>query len=71
MPGWLQPVSLSLPSAHVFEGMRSVLVDGVFRGDLLLNAIGLNVIFLFLGTAIFMFAFRRARVRGLLLQIGE
>src|ERR1700693_3805295 len=31
LPGWLQAVAWSLPSAHVFEGMRTVLLDGVFR----------------------------------------
>lgn len=71
LPHWLQPVALSLPSAQVFEGMRAVLVDGVFRSDLLLNAIGLNIIYLSIGTAIFLAAFRSARKRGSLLQIGE
>ena len=27
LPEWLQPVALALPSAHVFEGMRAILVD--------------------------------------------
>src|SRR3954462_842127 len=28
LPGWLHPVAYSLPSAHVFEGMRAALLDG-------------------------------------------
>ena len=71
LPDWLEPVTLALPSAHVFEGMRSVLIDGVFRADLLFNAIGLNVVFLAAGLAAFLYAFRLARQRGLLLQVGE
>ena len=31
LPGWLQPVAWATPSAYVFEGMRAVMVDGVFR----------------------------------------
>ena len=71
LPDWLQPVALALPSSHIFEGMRSVLVDGVFRADFLFNAVALNVVFLAVGLAAFLYAFRLARERGLLLQIGE
>lgn len=71
LPDWLQPVALSLPSAHIFEGMRSVLLDGVFRTDQFLTAIALNGVFLAVGTASFLYAFHVARRRGLLLQVGE
>lgn len=71
LPAWLQPVALALPSAHVFEGMRSILADGVFRLDYLLYATGLNVVYLALGLGAFLYVFRVARQRGLLLQIGE
>ena len=33
LPDWLKHVAEALPSALVFEGMRSVLFDGVFRYD--------------------------------------
>ena len=33
LPAWLQPIANALPSAHVFEGMRALLLDGVFRWD--------------------------------------
>lgn len=71
LPDWLQPVALSLPSAHIFEGMRSVLLDGVFRTDQFLTAVALNGVFLAVGTASFLYAFHVARRRGLLLQVGE
>ena len=71
LPEWLQPVAGALPSSHVFEGMRSVLIDGVFRIDLLVNAVLLNILYLGIGTAVFMYAFHVARRRGLLLHIGE
>ena len=71
LPQWLQPIAWALPSSYVFEGMRAVMIDGVFRGDLLLRALGLNVLYIAAGAATFLAAFRAARMRGLLLQIGE
>ncbi|WP_207456983.1 ABC transporter permease [Azospirillum sp. SYSU D00513] len=71
LPGWLQWVALSLPSTHVFEGMRAVLFDGAVRWDHLAWAFGLNGLFMAAGVTIFLRALHRARVRGALLQTGE
>jgi len=71
LPDWLQPIAWALPSAHVFEGMRAALAEGVFRTDLFFNAVGLNALFLAAGLAIFLSTFRIARRHGLLMQIGE
>ena len=71
LPEWLQVVAWAIPAAHVFEGMRSVLFDGVFRHDLLVNAVALNVVYLGLSAGFFLYMFRVARHRGLLLQQGE
>lgn len=71
LPPWLQPVALALPSTHVFEGMRAALFGQAFRLDHLAWAAGLNVVYMALGVAIFLFAVRVARQRGLLLQMGE
>lgn len=71
LPDWLQWVSAILPSSYVFEGMRAVLFDGTFRGDLFAGAVGLNMVFLALTAGWFLYSFHVARVRGLLLQQGE
>ncbi len=71
LPEWLQYVAAILPSSHVFEGMRAVLFDHVFRVDLLLHAALLNVIFLTGGFLSFLAFFKIARVRGQLLHVGE
>ncbi|MGE0735639.1 MAG: ABC transporter permease [Alphaproteobacteria bacterium] len=71
LPEFLQHVAAAIPASHVFEGMRSVLVDKVFRVDLLINAVLLNLVYLGAGAAAFMLFFRTARRRGLILQIGE
>ncbi|MHB1141199.1 MAG: ABC transporter permease [Sulfuricaulis sp.] len=71
LPVWLQYVAAILPSSHVFEGMRSVLFDHVFRVDLLLHAVLLNVVYLTAGFVSFLAFFKIARVRGQLLHVGE
>ena len=37
LPGWLQPVAWALPSTYVFEGMRAVLFEHIFRMDYFLS----------------------------------
>ena len=71
LPLWLQPVAWALPSAAVFEGMRAVLAEGVFRTDLFFRAVILNVFYMIAGLVIFLAVFRIARKRGSLLQVGE
>jgi len=71
LPIWLQPVAWCLPSTYVFEGMRAVLFQGAFRTDYFLAAIGLDLLLLAIGATIFFLAFRDARRRGALMQMGE
>ena len=71
LPTWLQVIANTLPSAHVFEGMRALLLDGAFRWDHFVWAAGLDLVFLALGVLIFRTAIRHAREKGTLLQMGE
>jgi ABC-2 type transport system permease protein len=71
LPAALRPIALALPSAHVFEGMRAVLLQGVVRWDHLAWALGLNVVWTLAAALVFARQFRAARVRGALLSIGE
>lgn len=71
LPVWLQYVAWALPSAHIFEGMRAVMFQGIFRLDHFLAALALDVIYIVFGGIIFLYAFRQARYRGALLQTGE
>ena len=71
LPEWLQPIAWALPSAHIFEGMRAVLAEDVFRAKLLINAIMLNVLYIGAGFTIFLYVFRLARIKGFLVQMGE
>jgi len=71
LPSWLQAVAQVVPSAHVFEGMRAVLRDGVFQWDRFWFAVGLDVIYVVLGALLFAWAVRYAREHGTLLAVGE
>jgi ABC-2 type transport system permease protein len=71
LPGWLQHIAWMLPSTHVFEGMRAVLFTQTFRTDLFLYAVLLDLLYITLGAIAFLLAFRDARQRGALLQMGE
>jgi ABC-2 type transport system permease protein len=71
LPSWLQTIAWGIPSAHVFEGMRAVLLHGAFRWDHFWAAGALNLVYLALGAAVFAWSMRNARDRGTLLQMGE
>ncbi len=71
LPGWLQPVALAIPAAHVFEGMRAMLAEGRVAWDHLAWAAGLDLLWLAVAAWIFLAQFQAARVRGALLNIGE
>ncbi|MDH4247419.1 MAG: ABC transporter permease [Deltaproteobacteria bacterium] len=71
LPGWLQTIAWFLPSSHVFEGMRALLLTGEMQMSFLVTAAALNVVYLALGLGVFLFTFEVARRRGLLLNLGE
>jgi ABC-2 type transport system permease protein len=71
LPHWLQYVALALPSAHVFEGMRGVMFQHRFALGHFAAAAALDVVYLAVGAALFLYSFELARRQGSLLQQGE
>jgi ABC-2 type transport system permease protein len=71
LPDWLQAIAYGLPTSYVFEGMRSILADGVVHWDLLVLAFGLSVVYLVVGFQVFQWFFRLSRRAGSLLGQGE
>jgi ABC-2 type transport system permease protein len=71
LPGWLQALAWALPPTYVFEGMRALLIDHVFRADLMLWALALNAIYFVAAILAFLALLRSARVVGSLMQTGE
>jgi ABC-2 type transport system permease protein len=71
LPHWLQYVAWALPPTYVFEGMRGLLIDHVFRADLMVDALLINAVLLIVSFAIFLGLLNSARRAGSLIQSGE
>jgi ABC-2 type transport system permease protein len=71
LPAWLQTLAHAVPTSYVFEGMRGVLLDKVFRQDLFVQALAINAVYMAIGIALYLLAIRYAREHGMLLQMGE
>jgi ABC-2 type transport system permease protein len=71
LPHWLQIVAWTLPPTYVFEGMRALLIEGVFRADLMLYSLAINAVLLLASFAAFLALLRSARIHGSLLAGGE
>ena len=71
LPEWLQPIAWSLPPTYVFEGMRELISNGVFRADLMVQALALNAVMFSAAAVAFVALINSARRQGSLLQTGE
>src|SRR5437763_2019695 len=71
LPGWLQVIAWALPPTYVFEGMRAILIDQVFRHDLMIEALALNAVLFAISIAGFLALLDSSRRQGSLLQSGE
>jgi ABC-2 type transport system permease protein len=71
LPDFLQYVAWALPPTYVFEGMRALLIDGVFRTDLMLDSLVLNAVLFIASFLIFLALLRSAKRHGSLLGGGE
>jgi ABC-2 type transport system permease protein len=71
LPAWLQPIAWALPPTAVFEGMRALVIDHVFRADLMLWALSLNAVWLLAAALAFRSLLGAARRAGSLISVGE
>jgi ABC-2 type transport system permease protein len=71
LPHWLQYVAWTLPPTYVFEGMRALLTEHVFRTDLMVDAFAINVVLISVSFVVFLALLRSARRHGSLIQTGE
>lgn len=66
LPQWMQVISLALPPAYVFEGMRTSLATGIISGNLLMIGGLLAVGYLLLAYLFFKRTYRHAIRTGLI-----
>ncbi len=71
LPVWLQAVAWCLPPTYVFEGMRALMIDHVFRADLMIEALAINLAMFSVSVGVFLALLRSARIHGSLVQSGE
>ena len=71
LPQWLQYVAWALPPTYVFEGMRALVSEQVFRGDLMVQALALNAVYFAAASFAFLQLLNGARNQGMLVQTGE
>jgi ABC-2 type transport system permease protein len=66
LPQWMQPVSYLLPPSYVFEGMRTIVTGGAYRGTALLLSACLAMLYILLASWFFARLHRHAVRTGLL-----
>ncbi len=70
MPAWAQPIAWCFPATPIFEGMREVMKTGTMSWHHLWLAGGLNIIYLTLAGALFVWVLNLTRKRGLLTKFA-
>jgi ABC-2 type transport system permease protein len=71
LPPALQWFAWVLPPTYVFEGMRALIIDGVFRADLMLWAFAINILLICAASVAFFRLVDKAREAGSMMAIGE
>ena len=71
LPDWLQILAKMLPLVHIFEEVRSILLNNVVNYSNIMTALTLNLFYFALAVFIFYSAFDGARKKGTLINIGE
>jgi ABC-2 type transport system permease protein len=71
LPEWMQTISYMLPATYVFESMKALIGQHELHAAYLWKALGLNIVYFVLASFVFYRAYRGARARGGLLQMGE
>ena len=71
LPEAAQYIAWLLPSAYVFEGMRALVIDNIFRADLMLWASGLNLLYCAVAVVLYLRILESARTAGTLLSSAD
>ena len=71
LPTWLQWLAWLIPPTYVFEGMRALMIDKVFRVDLMIEALAINAVLFVAAIIAFIALLNSARKHGKLIQSGE
>lgn len=64
LPEWAQKVSAFLPTSYIFEGMRSIIINGSFSWSAFWISFVLNFVYIIIGILLFVFMFEQSRKKG-------
>ena len=71
LPTWLQLVAKFLPLVHLFEEMRSILIEDIVNYYAVLKACIISLIYFIVGIIVFFWSYDGAKKRGTLMNMGE
>ena len=71
LPDWLQLIAKLLPLVHLFEEMRSILIDNIVNYYAVLKACIISLVYFIIGIIVFYWSYNGAKLRGTLINMGE
>ena len=71
LPSVLQIIAKSLPLVHIFEEMRSILINQIVNLNNLIISISLSIGYFAFGVIVFYISYYGAKKKGTLINIGE
>jgi len=71
LPEWLQLIAKLLPLVHLFEEMRSILIDNLVNYFAIFKACMISFMYFIIGIVVFYSSYNGAKIRGTLINMGE
>jgi ABC-2 type transport system permease protein len=71
LPEWLQIIANLLPLVHIFEEMRTILINNIVNYNDVLKAFLISLVYFFIGVSMFYYSYDGAKKRGTLINMGE
>ncbi len=71
LPEWLQLIAKLLPLVHLFEEMRSILIENLVNYSAVLKACVISLVYFIIGIIVFYCSYNGAKLRGTLINMGE
>ena len=71
LPDWLQIIAKLLPLVHLFEEMRSILIDDIINYTTVFKACLISFLYFIFGIIVFYLSYNGAKSRGTLINMGE
>ena len=71
LPEWLQLIAKLLPLVHLFEEMRSILIENLVNYYAVLKACIISLVYFIIGIIVFYWSYNGAKLRGTLINMGE